>query len=381
MVAEWRQQPTRKGIRDVDPAALADYSNTSLISAMVVMALAMVAFGSYLAAISSRRPQEAPELAAGDAAPARELEHAAERTAQRVPVLPDGRPASPGARDRGPDPDEPAATATEAPPDHTDAGAGGSTQGPRARQIAGIAVNLAWLAALLLLGSVVLRGLSVGRAPWGNMFEFCVAACCVTTLVYCALARRHHWEWLGIFVTLPVLLALGLVLRAFYTEPGELMPALKSFWLPIHVTMAVLAVGLFTVAAPIAVAYLIKTRPAGARRLPGQRFVDALPSPATLERLAYGLNMLGFILWTFTLVAGAIWAQKAWSSYWNWDPKEVATFVVWAVYAAYLHARATAGWEQRKAMWICVAGFICILLNFFVVNVWMVGQHSYSGIS
>lgn len=348
----------------MDRANLADYSNISLISAMVVMALAMLAFGASLATISSRRAEDA-------LAPA-QRDRALDRAASREMVLPDGRPASSGST-AAPGPDDEDA-------DHV-SGRGSGEPGPRARQVAGIAVNLAWLAAILLLASVVLRGLSAGRAPWGNMFEFCVAACCVATLVYCALARRHHWEWLGIFVTLPVLLALGLALRAFYTEPGELMPALKSFWLPIHVTMAVLAVGLFTVAAPIAVAYLIKTRPAGARRLPGQRLVDALPGPATLERLAYGLNMLGFILWTFTLVAGAIWAQKAWSSYWNWDPKEVATFVVWAVYAAYLHARATAGWEQRKAMWICVAGFVCILLNFFVVNVWMVGQHSYSGIS
>jgi ABC-type transport system involved in cytochrome c biogenesis permease subunit len=90
--------------------------------------------------------------------------------------------------------------------------------------------------------------------------------------------------------------------------------------------------------------------------------------------------MVGFILWTFTLVAGAIWAQKAWGSYWTWDPKEVWTFVVWVVYAAYMHARATAGWEPRKAMWIALAGFVTIIINFAVVNVFFVGQHSYSGL-
>jgi len=220
--------------------------------------------------------------------------------------------------------------------------------------------------------------------PWGNMFEFSVAACCVTILVYCALAKRNHWEWLGVFVTLPVLLALGLGLMAFYAVPGELMPALKSVWLGIHVTIAVLAVGVFTVAFPIALAYLAKTRPAGSpARHPKkvQRYLDALPQPPELERLAYGLNMVGFILWTFTLVAGAIWAHKAWSSYWNWDPKEIWTFVIWAVYAAYMHGRATSGWEQRKAVWIAVVGFACVVLNFAVVNVWFVGQHSYSGIS
>ena len=91
--------------------------------------------------------------------------------------------------------------------------------------------------------------------------------------------------------------------------------------------------------------------------------------------------MVGFILWTFTLVAGAIWAQKAWGSYWTWDPKEVWTFVVWVVYAAYMHARATAGWEPRKATWIALAGFVTIVINFTVVNLYFVGQHSYSGVA
>ncbi len=180
---------------------------------------------------------------------------------------------------------------------------------------------------------------------------------------------------------------MGVALLAFYTEAAELMPALKSIWLIIHVVVAILAVGAFIIAFGLGVTYLLRHRfdtappePESTRRAAPLRFLGALPPAAALERAAYGVNLVGFILWTFTLVAGAIWAQKAWGSYWTWDPKEVWTFVVWVVYAAYMHARATAGWEPRKAMWIAMAGFFTVVINFAVVNVFFVGQHSYSGL-
>ena len=136
-------------------------------------------------------------------------------------------------------------------------------------------------------------------------------------------------------------------------------------------------------ATPLAAQQTVPERTAGERTSSHAEvlaFLDSLPSATRLERSAYGLNMVGFILWTFTLVAVAIWAQKAWGSYWTWDPKEVWTFVVWVVYAAYMHARATAGWEPRKAMWIAIAAFATVIVNFAIVNVFFVGQHSYSGL-
>ena len=106
---------------------------------------------------------------------------------------------------------------------------------------------------------------------------------------------------------------------------------------------------------------------------------SALPSARALDRTAYRLHVVAFPMWTFTLIAGAIWAEQAWGHYWNWDPKEVWTFVIWVVYAAYLHARATTGWSARSASFIALAGYGCILVNYMVVNVYFVGQHSYSG--
>jgi cytochrome c-type biogenesis protein CcsB len=108
--------------------------------------------------------------------------------------------------------------------------------------------------------------------------------------------------------------------------------------------------------------------------------MNALPSSTSLESSAYQLHAIAFPLWSFTLIAGAIWAERAWSSYWNWDPKEVWSFVIWVVYAAYLHARATQGYQGRRAAYLAVAGFACLLFNFLGVNFLFVGFHGYAGV-
>ena len=356
---------------------LAGYANLALYSAMVVFTVAMLLYAAYLAALgpASGRADKAAQLVA----PERELvtaggRAAAESTGSGVTQ----------AVTRG---DEP--PAGDPAPSAGDAAYPGPSV--RARKLAGSATSMTWLATALLVGSIALRGLSVMRPPWGNMFEFATAGAAAAAVAFSVLVKRNRWEWLGLFVVGPVLLTLGTALLAFYTEAAELMPALKSVWLVIHVVVAILAVGLFALAFSVGVVYLLRVRresasldPVDASTPPrGRRwdaFLDALPSATRLERTAYGLAMVGFILWTFTLVAGAIWAQKAWGSYWTWDPKEVWTFVVWVVYAAYMHARATAGWEPRKAMWIAIAGFVTVVVNFAVVNVFFVGQHSYSGL-
>ncbi len=338
---------------------MASWSHLALYSAMTVYTIAMLLFAGYLAALG---PAAAHEVASAEGSTGAEVKELVAVGAAGGADAAAGRPTSTAGR----------------------ATAGGADEAsPRARKLAGSALSMTWLATALLAVSVILRGLAVMRAPWGNMFEFANAGALAAAVAYLILARRNRWQWLGIFVVGPVLLTLGLALLAFYTEAAELMPALKSVWLVIHVIVAILAVGLFTVAFALGVVYLLKARQearAAAGAAGKRTFLDTLPGSASLERAAYGLNMIGFILWTFTLVAGAIWAQKAWGSYWTWDPKEVWTFVVWVVYAAYMHARATAGWEPRKAMWIAIAGFVSIIINFAVVNVFFVGQHSYSGL-
>jgi cytochrome c-type biogenesis protein CcsB len=263
-------------------------------------------------------------------------------------------------------------------------GTASAAPAPRWAKAGGIAVSLTWLAFLLHLGAVVTRGLSAGRAPWGNMYEFAVAGSMVVTGVFLAVLQRRDIRYLGTFVVGPVLLTLGLAVAVLYTPSAQLVPALQSFWLVIHVSVAFVAAALFTLGFSTSVLQLVQHRREDARaagREPARgRFMDALPSSADLERSAYRLHVVAFPLWTFTVIAGAIWAEHAWGRYWNWDPKEVWSFVIWVVYAGYLHARSTRGWDGRRAAWFAIAGYGCVLFNFLVVKIFFVGFHSYSGV-
>ena len=241
-----------------------------------------------------------------------------------------------------------------------------------------VGLQVTWLATFALIAAVALRGLSVDRAPLGNMYEFALVAAMFTLVVYSLWSLREDRLWLGMFVTLPVLLILGLAMVSWYTEASQLMPSLNSIWLWIHVSVATLSVALFTIGAVLALLYLAKDRAATKGQVPG--WLAALPAPRALERITYGIHIVAFPLWTFTLIAGAIWAEQAWGRYWGWDPKEVWTFVIWVVYAAYLHARVTSGWSKQRATYIALAGFVCILINYGVVNIFFVSQHSYSGL-
>jgi cytochrome c-type biogenesis protein CcsB len=233
----------------------------------------------------------------------------------------------------------------------------------------------------LHLASVLARGISAGRAPWGNMFEFSVAGALAVTSVYLVLLTRRDVRYLGLFVVFPVLLTLGLAVSVLYTESEQLVPALKSVWLFIHVTAAIIASGIFTIGFLQTICYLVQER---RERVPADQrvpsFMDRFPSAAGLDRAAYRVHAFAFPLWTFAVIAGAIWAENAWGRYWGWDPKETWAFITWMVYACYLHARATAGWRGRKAAYIALLGYGTFLFNYLVVNIWLVGLHSYAGV-
>ncbi len=333
---------------------LAGYANVSLYSAMAVFTIAMLCYAVYLAGL----------LPARERAVGRTSELAADRDRELV-----GAGAPSGEADA---PLTPAAARPGRPgrPDESDVSS-------RARAAAGIGATTTWLGGLLLLASVVLRGLSVERWPLGNMFEFSVMGSMFTSIAFSIWATRRDLRWLGLFITGPILLVLGMAVRVWYTEAAELLPSLQSYWLVIHVTVAVLATAIFTLGAAATAIYLVKD---AVDRSGRSSILDRFPDSTALERTAYGLHIVAFPLWTFTLIAGAIWAREAWASYWNWDPKEVWTFVIWVVYAAYLHSRATSGISRETASYIALAGYACIIVNFAVVNVFIVGQHSYSGL-
>ncbi len=250
------------------------------------------------------------------------------------------------------------------------------------RKWAGIGMSLSWLGTLLLVAAVVTRTMAVQRPPLGNMYEFSMVGCMFAMLAFLGWSLRSDIRWLGVFITLPIVLFEMLDAVIYYTAASALLPSLQSYWLSIHVSVATLSVGLSTLAFSLTLAYFAQNW-RDEQRAKGKdkwKFLDALPSAQSLDRTTYGVLIVAFPMWTFTLIAGAIWAQEAWGHYWNWDPKEVWTLVIWIVYAAYLHARATAGWSGKRAAYIALAGFVAILINYGFVNVYLVGQHSYSGL-
>jgi cytochrome c-type biogenesis protein CcsB len=228
----------------------------------------------------------------------------------------------------------------------------------------------------------------VDRIPWGNMYEFSSAVGFVAVAVFCiVLIRQPKVRYLGMFVMLPVILLMFLAGTVLYAKAAPLVPALRSYWLAIHVTSAILATGIFMVSFVITVLYLIRARydRLVAAGTPPRRFPvtmgGRLPEAGVLDQIAYRTVAFGFPVWTFGIAAGAMWAEAAWGRYWGWDPKETWSFIAWVIYAGYLHARATAGWKGVKAARINLLGFGAMTFNFFVVNIVVAGLHSYAGLS
>jgi cytochrome c-type biogenesis protein CcsB len=226
-------------------------------------------------------------------------------------------------------------------------------------------------------GSVVTRGLAAHRVPWGNMYEFSSMVCLVAVTAFLWLLTRQRVRYLGGFVMLPVVLYLGLAGTVLYAPAAPLVPALNSYWIKIHVVGAMTSSGIFMVGFVCTVLYL--ARDSWERR---RGAVDGgrLPSAAALDRVAYRVNAFAFPVWTFAVMAGAVWAEAAWGRYWGWDPKETWSFITWVIYAGYLHARATAGWKGRRAAYIAIAGFASLMVTYYAVNIWISGLHSYAGV-
>ncbi|GAA3763921.1 c-type cytochrome biogenesis protein CcsB [Plantactinospora mayteni] len=262
----------------------------------------------------------------------------------------------------------------------------GDTVGPVTREAApvqrwagGVAVVATIAAALAQAGALTTRGLAAERVPWGNMYEFILAVTLAGVLAWLAVLRqRPELQPLGLYVATSTLILLGLAGLRVYTPAGPLVPALNSTWLKIHVSTAALASGVFLLGFVTATAYLIAVRPARPGGLVST-LARRLPAPAALERLTFRLHAFAFPIWTFAVIAGAIWAEASWGRYWGWDPKETWAFISWVSYAAYLHARATASVRRTTTAWLAIAGWATMMFNLFAVNLVIAGLHSYAG--
>lgn len=255
-------------------------------------------------------------------------------------------------------------------------------QRPIDERVGRAGLSVVYLGIGLLLACLVLRGLATLRVPWGNMYEFINLTCLCGLVAGAVVLRRPQYRPLWVFLLLPVLILLTVSGRWLYTNAAPVMPALQSYWLPIHVSVVSLGSGVFLVAGIASILFLLRTSRLGdpdTESAPA-RLVRRFPDAQTLDRIAYRTTIFAFPVFGFGVIFGAIWAEEAWGRYWGWDPKETVSFVAWVIYAAYLHARSTAGWRDRKAAWINVAGFVAMVFNLFFVNLVTVGLHSYAGV-
>ncbi|TFD90213.1 c-type cytochrome biogenesis protein CcsB [Cryobacterium lactosi] len=246
-----------------------------------------------------------------------------------------------------------------------------------------VGVSLIVLAWGLHLVAAVLRGIAAERVPWANMYEFAMTGTLLIVTVFLIVLTRTDLRFLGTFVSGLVLILLGIGALQYYVEVAPLPPALQSVWLVIHVFVASLGTGFFALGFALSFVQLLQARReerVGTAKPGRLKFLQTLPSAFTLENLAYRVNIIGFILWTFTLMAGSIWAERAWGRYWGWDTKEVWTFIIWVIYAGYIHARATRGWRGSRSAWLAIIGFAAVMFNFGIVNVFFKGLHAYSGL-
>ena len=210
------------------------------------------------------------------------------------------------------------------------------------------------------------------------MFEFSLTATAIIVGVVLAVQFWQDLRFLGVYIVGFALLVLGVASINFYVDVVPLPDALQSTWLVLHVFVAVLGTSFFALGAGLSITQLLQARREAGR--PAPRFLATLPSAEQLENLAYRTILVGFVFWTFTLIAGAIWASRAWGRYWGWDTKEVWTFIIWTIFAGYIHARATRGWRGTRSAWLSIIGFSAVLFNFTIVNLFFKGLHAYSGL-
>ena len=361
---------------------LAHVSTDFMVAALLIYSLALLAFaGDY----AFGRPRRKAAMAAAPVAQ-RAAQLATVGAASAGLAAADGA-ASDGAVADAPTPaviGSPAGPANPAGPAARPARPAGAFRsiweaGPWVRA----AAVLSWLGILAHVVAVTTRGLAVHRAPWGDMYEFITALTCVAALFFGYILIKYRAWALGVFVMGAIVIALGLAETLIYTPAGPLVPALQSYWLSIHVTAMTLSSGIFFVAAVLGIMYLVteryRKRIAAGKAEPNP-LLDRIPSPAQLDKLTYRAVVFGFPIWTFGVMAGAIWADEAWGRYWGWDPVETWAFITWVIYAAYLHARATGGWRGARAHYIQLLAFASLLTNIFVIQIFLTGLHSYAGV-
>lgn len=222
--------------------------------------------------------------------------------------------------------------------------------------------------AALLLRAVLIHGL-----PLNNGFEFGLSFVFAVALIYIIVEKKFNLSSIGLFV-LPVIVVISCWLVSVDLTIEPVMPALRSYWLAVHVSAAVIAYGAFAMAFAVSVAYLLKEKQGADAK---GRLAEHLPALKLLDEISYKLIFVGLPFLTIMLVTGAVWAEYAWGAFWSWDPKETWALITWLVYAIYLHTRFMKGFKGKRAAWLSVLGFAAVIFTFFGVSYLLPGMHSY----
>ncbi len=237
----------------------------------------------------------------------------------------------------------------------------------------GVAAGYVITAAFVVhTAAMAVRGVAAGRLPLTNQYEFATSFAWGIALCYLVFMKKYHFRALGTFVAPVIFLIIGYASMQS-REINELMPALQSNWLAVHVSCAIVSYGSFGVAFGVSMVYLFRARMAD-----NEFNQKNLPDAEKLDLISYRAISLGFLFLTLVMITGAIWAERAWGSYWSWDPKETWSLVTWIIYALYLHIRLSKGWKGKKAAAFAVIGFLCVIFTYIGVNTLLSGLHSYA---
>jgi cytochrome c-type biogenesis protein CcsB len=220
--------------------------------------------------------------------------------------------------------------------------------------------------------NIIFRYVAEGHIPITNPHEATSFFAWCIVLIFFMLQFRYKISLLSSFI-MPVVFVLMLSSSMLPRGMKPLSPVLHSYWLGIHTVLAFLGNAAFALAFGIGSMYLVQEHYVKSKRLGG--LFERLPSLQTLDEINYRLITFGFPLLTLAIITGALWAESAWGSYWNWDPRETWSLITWFIYAIVLHARLIAGWRGKRAALLSIIGFLTIIIAFFGIKLLQKGLH------
>ena len=251
-----------------------------------------------------------------------------------------------------------------------------------ARKWANMTQALIWFGIVLHVASFITRGLAAKRFPLGNLYEYILAMTAVVMVAAAIVVQRKNWHTIWPWLLAPMAIAMFLNSTVFHMHVAPVVPALQSYWLPVHVSSVSVGASIGIVSGIFALLYLLRMwQPRGEEHGFFGAIAKPLPSAKTLDQITYKTAIITLPLFGIGIVFGAIWAEVAWGRPWGWDAKETVSMITWILYAAYLHARATAGWKNSKAAWINVFALAMTIFNMTYVNTVIAGLHSYAGLN